>query len=283
MRTRDPAQPPTPAEGTGATGASRPHWTDRAAGVWAIRAVTLLVILGVWELYGRASDPALFAPPSEVVKAFKEVAIDEATLWHAAWDSIRVLAIGFVAAAVVGILVGLIMGWFRFVEYVLDPYVSFLYALPMAVIVPLLIIWVGIGVEARIAVVFAITVIPILLNTVAGVKEVSEDLVDVARNYGAGNRELLRTVVFPSVLPYVFAGLNVGIGTAIIGMILGEFLVVIQGLGGLVVEYSNSFQPDKVFVPLLVLITLSISLTSGLRWARRRLMPWAPRLDGRDL
>lgn len=250
-------------------------WNEGPAGKWMIRVVTLVIILGAWEWYGQASNPALFAPPSRVVRAFREIAIEEPILWRAVADSLGTLAIGFSVAIVVGILVGLIMGRSRVIEYLLDPYVSFLYALPTVVIVPLLIIWLGIGASSRVAIVFFISVVPVLLNTMAGAKRVSEDLVDVGLNYGASREQLMRTVVLPSVLPYVFTGISVGIGSAIIGMILGEMLIVIRGLGGLVVEYSNSFQPERVFVPLLVIIALSVVLSSILRWARRLLMPWA--------
>lgn len=276
-RRKAPQKPGKPPESMEGVPLMRPRvaWNERPTGKWAIRFVTLAIILGAWELYGRASNPALFAPPSRVVEAFRAIAIDEPILWRAIADSLGAMAVGFSMAIVVGTMVGLIMGRSRVIEYLLDPYVSFLYALPTVVIVPLLIIWLGIGASSRVAIVFSVSVVPVLLNTMAGAKRVSEDLVDVGRNYGASREQLMRTVVLPSVLPYVFTGISVGIGSAIIGMILGEMLIVIRGLGGLVVEYSNSFQPEKVFVPLLVLIALSVLLTSILRWARSLLMPWA--------
>lgn len=259
--------------------AARVPWTERAIGVWTIRGITALVVFGAWELYGRASNPALFAPPSRVVSAFKEIAIDESILWHAIADSLAALAIGFSAAIVVGTFVGLLMGRIRTIEYLLDPYVSFLYALPTIVIVPLLIIWLGIGAETRVAIVFTTSIVPVLLNTMAGAKRVKEEYLEVGKNYGANGRQMMRTVVLPSILPYVFTGINVAIGSAIIGMILGELLIVIRGIGGLVVTYSNSFQPDKVFVALGVLVMLSVILTSLLRQTRLKLMPWTRKLQ----
>lgn len=250
-------------------------FVDRRAGVWTIRLVTALVIFGAWELYGRTINRALFAPPSRVGKAFYELAIDSTILWEAIADSLKVLAIGFFIGIVVGTFLGVVMGRFRLLEYIMDPYVSFLYALPMVVIVPLLIIWIGIGTVTRIAIVFSISVVPILLNTMAGAKQVSEELVDVGRNYGASQRQILRTIIVPGILPYFFAGLNVGIGSALIGMILGEMLLVIRGLGGLIVEYSNFFRPDRVFVGLFAIVALSIVLRFLMRTLKRRLMPWS--------
>lgn len=248
---------------------------ERASGVWTVRLVTALVIFTAWELYGRSVSRALFAPPSRVVEAFYELAIDSTVLWEALANSLAVLVIGFSSAIVVGTLLGVLMGRFRLLEYVLDPYVSFLYALPMVVILPLLIIWIGIGTLTRVAIVFSISVVPILLNTMAGAKQVSEDLVDVGRNYGASQRQILRTIVVPGIFPYFLAGLNVGIGTALIGTILGEMLLVITGLGGLIVEYSNFFQPAKVFVGLFAIIGMSLLLRALMRMLRRRLMPWS--------
>lgn len=253
----------------------RLRWNQRPVGEWTIRAVTFTVIAGTWELYGRSSNPALFAPPSRVVVAFREIAIEEPILWRALGDSLATLAVGFAVAIIVGTLVGLLMGRFRIIEYLLDPYVSLLYALPMVAVVPLLIIWFGIGPLSRTAIVFAVSVIPVLLNTIAGAKRVSQDLIDVGLNYEANKAQLVKTVILPSILPFVFAGISLGIAGAIIGMVLGEMLVVIQGLGGLVVVYSNSFQPGKVFVLVLTVIALSVFLTSIMQWLRRLLMPWS--------
>lgn len=252
----------------------RMAFTERPVGIWTIRVLTFIIIMMGWELYGRTTSPALFAPPSRTVEAFIELAIETNELWLVILDSVTHLLIGFALAVAVGTFIGLMMGQFRLVEYLLDPYVSFLYALPMIVIIPLLIIWFGLGAESRIAIIFAVAIVPVILNTMAGAKRVSEQLIDVARNHEASKRQILRTVVVPSVLPYIFTGINVGIGTAIVGMILGEMLLVIQGLGGMVVTYSNFFQPHKVFVPLLVIVGLSVGLTTMLRFLRRRLMPW---------
>jgi ABC-type nitrate/sulfonate/bicarbonate transport system permease component len=176
---------------------------------------------------------------------------------------------------VAGTYFGVLMGRFKLLEYVLDPYVSFLYALPTVVIMPLLIIWIGIGSTTRVAIVFSTSLVPVLLNTMAGAKLVSQDLIDVALNYGANQRQILRSIVVPAIMPYFFAGLNVASGTALIGMVLGEMLLVIRGLGGLVVEYSNFFRTDRMFVALLAIVGLSVALRAGIRYLRRRLMPWS--------
>lgn len=253
----------------------RRPFAERPVGIWTIRLVVLISVLTAWEIYGRAQNRALFAPVSRVAETFYDFAIDSNVLWVAMWDSLQALLIGYAFAVSVGIVVGLLMGRYRPIEYVLDPYVSFFYTLPMIVMVPLIIMWLGIGAPTRITIVFLLAVWPVIINTMAGAKEVPVDLTDVARMHCASERQMIRTVVVPSILPYVFTGLYVAIGAAIIGMVLGEMLVVLRGLGGLIVRGSNSYHPDQVFVGLLAMVAESLLLTGGIAWLRRKVMPWA--------
>ena len=252
----------------------RESFTRRPVGIWVIRIVTLTLILTAWELYGNTVHPALFTPFSGVVEAFWELGVSDTRLWVATQETVLMLLTGFSIAIVVGNLVGLLMGRFDIVEYVLDPYVSFLYALPTVALLPLFVIWLGIGRASQIAIVFTISVIPVLLNAIAGAKQVSNDLVDVARNYGASRAQILQGVVFPSMLPYIFTGIKVGVGTAFIGTVLGEMLLVVRGLGGMVVEFSHSFEPDKMIAPLMVIVGLSVLIQASLQYARVHLLPW---------
>lgn len=250
-------------------------FTETRVGVWLIRIGMLAAVLAAWELYGRSTSPALFAPFSAVVSAFVEMAIRSNDLWVAALDSARAMVAGFAIAIPVGTVIGLAIGRYRIVEYVLDPYISFLYALPMVVLIPLLIIWIGIGTPARIIIVFLECVFPVIINTIVGSKEVNQRLLDTASSFCASERQTIRTVVIPSMLPYIFTGIHVAIGTALVGMLLAEMLVVLRGLGGLIVTASNSYQPDRVMVTLLVLVAESILLVGLTKRLRRRLMPWS--------
>lgn len=264
-----------PAESRSGAEQDREAFADTRWGAWLIRAVTLAVVLATWEIYGRSTNPALFAPFSAVVSAFVDMAVTSNELWTAALDSARAMIIGFAIAIPVGLAVGLAIGRYRTVEYVLDPYVSFLYALPMVVLIPLLIIWIGIGTPARIVIVFLECVFPIIINTIIGSKEVDRRLLDTASSFCASERQTVRTVVIPSMLPYIFTGLHVAIGTALVGMLLAEMLVVLRGLGGLIVTASNSYQPDRVMVTLLVLVAESLLLVGLMKRIRHRLIPWS--------
>jgi NitT/TauT family transport system permease protein len=265
------ARTPAPAE----TGYERIPFTETNLGVWVIRAGALAVVLLGWELYGRSTNPALFAPFSAVVTEFVDMAIVSNELWVATLDSARAMVVGFGIAIPVGTAVGLAIGRYRTVEYVLDPYISFLYALPMVVLIPLLIIWIGIGTPARIIIVFLECVFPIIINTIVGSKAVNQRLLDTASSFCATERQTIRTVVIPSMLPYIFTGIHVAVGAALVGMLLAEMLVVLRGLGGLIVSASNAYQPDRVMVTLLVLVAESLLLVGSIKWLRRKLMPWS--------
>lgn len=268
---------PAPAE----TGYERIPFTETKLGVWVIRAGALAVVLLGWELYGRSTNPALFAPFSAVVTEFVDMAIVSNVLWVAALDSARAMVVGFGIAIPVGTAVGLAIGRYRTVEYVLDPYISFLYALPMVVLIPLLIIWIGIGTPARIIIVFLECVFPIIINTIVGSKTVNQRLLDTASSFCATERQTIRTVVIPSMLPYIFTGIHVAVGAALVGMLLAEMLVVLRGLGGLIVTASNAYQPDRVMVTLLVLVAESLLLVGFIKWLRRKLMPWSAEASAR--
>lgn len=253
-------------------------FNERPVGIWTIRIVTLAAVLLAWEVYGRTTNPALFTPFSGVVGAFIELGIESSDLWQATWDSLQAMVIGFALAIPAGIAVGVLMGRYRTAEYVLDPYVSFLYAMPTVAIVPLLVIWMGIGATVRIFIVFITSIFPIIVNTMVGAKEVQRELLDVAETFCASERQTLRSVVIPSILPYMFTGIHVAIGSALIAMLLGEMLVVLQGLGGLIVASSNAYRPAHVIVALFVIVAESLILVSLMGWLRRKLMPWSREL-----
>ena len=243
-------------------------------GIWIVRIITFVVLIGAWELYARDVSRALFAPPSAIFESIVELTITEGTLWSAVAISIGALVAGFGLAIVVGVLIGLIMGRFRAVEYVLDPYVSFLYALPSIALIPLLVIWFGIDTSLRLALVFLAGVFPVIINTMAGVKNVDRELIDVGRVACASERQMVTTIVLPAAMPFIFAGIRVALSQALVGVIVAEMTAIITGLGGMIIRFANFFQTANLFVPILAIMVVSITLTTLLKWLERRLMPW---------
>ena len=238
-----------------------------------VRGVSILVALVAWEFFGRQVNPLFMSYPSAIVAAGLNVAAT-GELESAFLDSARALVLGFGLAAVVGVALGLVMGRYRIVEWALDPYVNALYATPLVAIIPLVMLWFGLGFSAKLFIVFIMTLFPILINTAAGVANVSQSLVDVALAFAANERQVFTKIIMPAALPYIMTGLRLGIGRAIIGMVVAEFFTAITGLGAMIVKYGNFFKTDVMLVPVLILMVLGIVLTEALKRAETAIAPW---------
>jgi NitT/TauT family transport system permease protein len=238
-----------------------------------VRGVSILVALVAWEFFGRQVNPLFMSYPSAIVAAGLNVAAT-GELESAFLDSARALVLGFGLAAVVGVALGLMMGRYRIVEWALDPYVNALYATPLVAIIPLVMLWFGLGFSAKLFIVFIMTLFPILINTAAGVANVSQSLVDVALAFAANERQVFTKIIMPAALPYIMTGLRLGIGRAIIGMVVAEFFTAITGLGAMIVKYGNFFKTDVMLVPVLILMVLGIVLTEALKRAETAIAPW---------
>jgi ABC-type nitrate/sulfonate/bicarbonate transport system permease component len=141
-------------------------------------------------------------------------------------------------------------------------------------VIPLVILWLGLGFSAKLFIVILLATFPILINTASGVRNVSESLIDVGTAFAATEREIFTKIILPAALPYMMTGLRLGIGRAIIGMVVAEFFTAITGLGALIVKYGNQYDTASMFVPILVLMGLGILLTAAVRHAEIRIAPW---------
>ncbi len=239
----------------------------------AYRLGSLAIVLGVWEASGPFIDPIFFSYPSAIAKAFYELTMN-GELWHYAKQSIEILVYGMLIAIVVGIGLGLIMARFAKVDWTLDMYVNALYATPMVALVPLLVLWLGIRIEAKVTVVFLFAFFPILINTYQGVKNVDQGLVEVARSFNTSERRMWIDVLLPSAVPYIAAGIRLAIGRALVGMVIAEFYTAISGLGYMVVRYAHIFQMDKTMVPVILLMSMGVLFSAVLRRIEVRIAPW---------
>ena len=238
-----------------------------------IRVTTVGVFLLVWEVYGRSLNPIFLSYPLAILSAAVEL-ITSGELLAALLKSLQGLAIGFSLAVVVGITLGILMGRYRTLYYALDPFVVALYATPGVALIPLIMLWFGLGLQAKIVIIFEACFFPIVLNTFAGVRNVSRANVDVARAYGASERQILRLVLLPSALPFIMAGIRLAVGRGVIGMVVAEFFTSLSGIGSLIIIYSNAFATAKLFVPVITLSLLGVSLTALAQHLERRMAPW---------
>jgi len=182
---------------------------------------------------------------------------------------------GLSASLVVGIPLGIAMARFRRLDWALDLPINALYATPLVAVVPLLVLWFGIFLKAKIIVVFLFAVFPVLINTYQGVRECDKGLLEVAQSFRSSEWGMWQDVLLPFALPYIIAGTRLAIGRGLIGMIIAEFYTTISGLGFMITKYANVFAMDKTFVPVIVLMVLGVSLTSMLKWFGRRIAPWS--------
>lgn len=238
-----------------------------------LQLLLLAVILGVWEFVGQRSSNFTFSPPSSVIPAAGDM-IESGQLQDAIGDSLFGLFIGFALAAVVGTAIGYAMGWWRLIGRTLDPFVAALYVVPIAALVPLIINWWGIGTASRIVVIFLFAVFEILLNAYAGIRNIDQSLVDVARAFGARRSDLVRRVALPASLPFVMVGMRIGASRALKGMVLAEMLFASTGLGGLIIDNAQAFRMDRVLVAVLVIAAIGIALTAAVRGVERYVLRW---------
>jgi NitT/TauT family transport system permease protein len=247
-----------------------PLWRRRAF----VRYGFLALLLLLWEILGPLVNPIFFSYPSKIIAAFIQLSLS-GELLHYLTQSLTVLFYGLSAAILVGIPLAVLMARVRPIDWALDLPLNALYATPMVALVPVLVLWFGIYLKAKIIVVFLFAVFPILINTYQGVRECDKNLIEVARSFRCNEWALWRHVLLPYALPFIAAGIRLAIGRGLVGMVIAEFYTTISGLGFMITKYANVFEMDKTFVPVLLLMIMGVSLTSGLKWVERRIAPWS--------
>jgi ABC-type nitrate/sulfonate/bicarbonate transport system permease component len=246
-----------------------------------IGTLAVAVFLAVWEAAVRLGwiSPLFTSSPSRILSAAIQMFADGSILYDLQVSGFE-FAVGYGLAVLVGIPLGILMGWYRRFNSVLDPFVSALYATPRIALLPLLMIWFGIGFASKIAIVFLGAVFPILVNTITGVRTIDADFVKVARSFGCNDRQLFVTVALPSSVPLLLSGLRLGLGHALIGIVVGEMYGATHGIGFLIAVSGARFQTDKVMVGIIIIALAGILMTELLRAIERRFERWRPNNRG---
>jgi taurine transport system permease protein len=258
--------------------ARKPAWRMPS---WAITCVSLVLVLGIWEGLGPHINPLFASYPSEIVRAFWKM-METGRLPAAFWSSMQPFLAGYFLAAVLGISAGLLLGRSRVLYAAFGIYVVAGYSMPLIALVPLLMIWFGLGFMVKMVIIFLLTFFPVCINTWVGVQAVPKTLVEVGTAFCAPQSQIMRQIVLPAVLPYIMAGLRLGIGKAVIAMVVAEFLTSISGLGGVIVSSANSFQTAEMFVPIIVIMVLAVVLTNLVSYIEHKVAPWQSELTGRE-
>jgi ABC-type nitrate/sulfonate/bicarbonate transport system permease component len=238
----------------------------------------VLIALAIWEgiwSYTNWISPLFFSGPSAIAKAFW-TSLTEGNLLADLAFSGKNFAIGFGCALVSGVVLGVIVGWYRRVRMILDPFLNALYAAPRIAMMPLIIIWFGIGMWSKVFIVFLSAFFPILVNTVAGIRNMDRDLLRAARAFCASDWQIFKTLAIPGSVPFILTGVRQGVAVGLIGVVVGEMLGSSEGIGFMVAYGGQTFQTDTLFVGFVIIAFAGILLTSLAERLERRFSRWRP-------
>ncbi len=231
--------------------------------------------LALWELTSRflVANALFLAAPSEIVEAIYNLA-RSGQLWRDVGISAAEFALGYLIADVLGIALGLAMAASATTKRAMQPWVSGLYATPVIALAPLFILWFGIGIWSKVVVVISLVIFPVAINTEAGLRTTSERLIEMLRSFGATRAQIFYKVSLPSAVPFILAGLKLGIGRGLIGVVVAELFGSRAGLGNLISQSADAFNMPDLFAGVIVLAIAGIVMTAGFGWLEDRLVPW---------
>jgi NitT/TauT family transport system permease protein len=246
-----------------------------------IRLVSVVLFLCAWEYFGQRVDPLFLAAPSKIAQAAVEMS-ESGELWDALLKTLYPFAVGMAISIIGGIIIGVAMAQWRLLEYILDPFVNAMYAIPRVALVPLIMLWAGLGVGSKIIILVSIAIFPVIINTFAGIRDVRHSMLEVGHAYCATDTQIFFKIVVPSAVPFLMTGIRLSVGLGIIGIVVAEFFTAQTGLGGIIIRYANLFATAKMFVPIMVIGLLGVLLTEVVRMIEVRLSRWRALEQSRD-
>lgn len=238
--------------------------------------VSLIVGAVLWELIGRLAGASFFPPLSAVLERLVEMVVSGAIVGPLV-SSLLNLLIGFFISLLAGVVIGVLMGWYPKVDAALSMYVYAMLAAPGLVFAPIFFSILGDGRGSIVAVVVTYAVFIIIINTADAVRGVQPSLVEMGRSYGASELQILLKIVVPAALPMMMAGIRLGAGRAVTGMINGEMFIAVVGLGAIVTEAGGRFDATSVLAVLLVIIVVALGSVGLAQAADTRLTSWLPK------
>lgn len=237
--------------------------------------LSVIVFFAAWQLVFEFVElnQMFYSKPSLIANALVAL-LENGGLIEDIGVSATPFFLGFLSAALVGVILGVVMGWRTRVGYALDPLMTALYASPLVAIAPLVIIFFGVGIVGKSILIFVLCVFPFMFNAFAGVKSVDPLLINVVRSLGGKERDLYIKVIVPSVLPYLVAGARYAVGRALVGVIVGEFFAATAGIGYRIAWASDMYEMGRMFVCIITMMVIAVLFTEGIRWAERAAFPW---------
>src|SRR5918994_4476472 len=238
-----------------------------------LRISSLITLAAIWEIAGRVGNAHLLPPLSKVVSAWLELLVS-VQLFQSLSVSLQSLVLGFLLSVFFGVPLGLLMGRYRRLESFLEIYMTALLTVPMISFIPFLVIALGLGLQSRVWIVFLFAFVIIAINTTAGVRSVDPTLTEMARSFGARESELFLKIILPAAMPMIMAGIRLGMGRAVLGMVTGEMILDAVGFGAMLMTFSASFNSSALFATILTIVLLAVALLALIQYLDRRLIPW---------
>lgn len=234
-----------------------------------------VVVIGGWELACRAWEVSdlLLPAPSQVVEALIQ-GFSTGFLWDAMLATLTAIVLGFLCSATAAFILGTLISQVRLIETTVYPYIVAIQTLPKIALAPLILVWIGVGVESKIFIAAMVSFFPMLVNNIAGLKSAPQEKIDLMRSLSASRWKIFWIIQLPEALPYIFAGLNIGIVLSVLGAIVGEFVGAKQGLGYQILRMNYNMDTPGVFAALVVLGVLGMILNLLAQFARRRVIFW---------
>jgi ABC-type nitrate/sulfonate/bicarbonate transport system permease component len=257
---------------------SPPRKRLKASGKGAARRrafISFGAVFVVWELIGRfvVTNELFFVSISAIFNAAVDLA-ESGQLWRDTRASLIEFLLGFAAASLAGIVIGGLNAMSTPFRNYVEPWVSAMYATPIIAIGPLFILWFGLGMTSKVAVIFLTAVFPVIINTQAGLANTDRNLLEAVRSFGASRWQLFLKVRLPSSLPFIIAGERLAIARALVGVVVAELFGAREGLGYLIFVSSQTFRTADLFVGVFILAGSGIVAVQGLKWLEERLTPW---------
>src|ERR1043165_2838436 len=274
MKTETLVEPRIKTEASG-----RPHQTFYQKHEAAILGgIAVLLVVGIWQAiwsYTTWISPLFFSGPSAIAKQFW-TSLTEGNLLADVAFSGKNFTIGFAIALVPGVALGVVIGWYRRIRLIFDPFLNALYAAPRIAMMPLIIIWFGIGMWSKVFIVFLSAFFPILVNTVAGIRNMDRDLLRAARAFCASDWQIFKTLAIPGSVPFILTGVRQGVAMGLIGVVVGEMFGGSEGVGFMVAYGQQTFATDTLFVGVMIIAFSGILLTWIAERLERRFSRWRP-------
>ena len=239
--------------------------------------IAVLSALAIWQAFwssGRIS-PLFFTGPSSVVTRFQEEWTHGRLKQDMAYSGTN-FAIGVGMAIAAGVVLGVVIGWYKKISMVFEPFLTALYSTPRVALIPLVLIWFGIGMWSKVFIVFINAFFPVLINTIGGVRAIDADLLRAARAFCASDWQIFTTVVIPGSVPFILTGVRQAVSLGLIGVVVGEMFGGSEGIGYMVNYGGQTFQTDTVFLGVTIIALAGIVLTSLAEQLEKRFSRWRP-------